>query len=244
MGSAGCLSASKHTADNLLASIVDTAKSQAQNGGIASIGGIAIPATIELNNDRITTIPADGKNINDALSMFPTRNGVTPGQVQILDKVLTLGDRLAGTLNLLENAPASMTATMAKGIIDTGSQVQGAVHRRILGEMTEEMRAFARLADDMDELPEGIDGGSAPIAVSADPNMATEMHRSVMAQIYHDMLQMPMIFDPQENATRFCQTDATAEPGEACQVDGHRRSRAIKTARKCRLRPTRTPLTR
>jgi hypothetical protein len=206
------------TADNLLASIDDTAKSQSQNGGIASIGGIGVPEKIALDGDRITTIPADGKNIGDVLSILPAKQ-VTPGQVQILDKVITLADRLAGTLNVLENAPASMTATLAKGIIDSGTQVQGAVTRRIIGEMTEEMRAFARLADDHDELPEGV-AGSGPIAVTADPNMATELQRSAAAQIYHEMLQMPMIFDPQEVGRRFAEVLRLPNPEKLVKLMG------------------------
>jgi hypothetical protein len=124
---------------------------------------------------------------------------------QTLDKVMTLGDRLAGTLNLMENAPASMTATLAKGIIDNGAQVHSAVHRRLVGSITEEVRSFAAMADAMDHLPDNIDGKS-PIEVTADPNMATEMHRAATAQAYHDMLQMPMVFNPHEVGLRYAQT--------------------------------------
>jgi hypothetical protein len=118
---------------------------------------------------------------------------------------MTLGDRLAGTLNLLENAPASMTATLAKGIIDNGAQQHSAVHRRIIGSMTEEVRAFAAMADAMGVLPENLDAKSS-VEVTADPNMATELHRSATAQAYHDMLQMPMVFNPHEVGLRYAQT--------------------------------------
>ncbi len=198
------------SADSLLASIDSTAKSAAQNGGIASVGGIGIPEKIELNGDSITTINADGQKIGDVLSMFPAKQ-VTPGMIGTLDKILTLGDRLAGTLNLLENAPASMTATLAKGILDNGAQVQNAVHRRLVGSITEELRAFASMANASGHIPEGIDG-SSPIEVTADPNMATEMHRGVVAQAYHDMLKFPMVFNPFEVGKRYAQTMRFPDP--------------------------------
>ncbi len=198
------------SANSLLASIDDTAKSAAQNGGIASIGGIGIPDKIELNGNTVTTINADGQKIGDVLSMFPAKQ-VTPGMIGTLDKILTLGDRLAGTLNLLENAPASMTATLAKGILDNGAQVQNAVHRRLVGSITEELRAFASMANASGHIPEGIDG-SSPIEVTADPNMATEMHRGVIAQAYHDMLKFPMVFNPFEVGKRYAQTMRFPDP--------------------------------
>ena len=198
------LSKTEHTADRLLGSIDDTAKLSSENGGIAAVGGIGLPDKIELKGNRLTSLNTDGRPVNEVVSFFPTKQ-VTPGMFQALDKMMTLGDRLAGTLNLLENAPASMTATLAKGIIDNGAQQHSAVHRRIIGSMTEEVRAFARMAWATDHLPEDIDG-SAPIEITADPNMATEMHRGVTAQAYHDMLQMPMVFNPHEIALRYAQT--------------------------------------
>jgi hypothetical protein len=198
------LSKTEHTADRLLASIDDTAKLASENGGIAATGGIGLPDKIEMKGNRLTSINTDGRPINDVISFFPSKQ-VTPGMFQSLDKMMTMGDRLAGTLNLLENAPASMTATLAKGIIDNGAQQHSAVHRRIIGSMTEEVRAFARMADATDHLPPGIDGKS-PVEITADPNMATELHRGITAQAYHDMLQFPMVFNPHEVALRFAQT--------------------------------------
>jgi hypothetical protein len=203
-------------ADRLLSSIEDTAKSSAENGGIAAIGGVGLPDKIELKGNRLTTVNTDGRPVSDVLSMFPDKQ-VSAGSVQVLDKILTLGDRLVGTLNMLENAPASMTATMARGIIDSGSQVTGAAHRRFIGEMTEEMRSFGQLADDLDQLPPNVDG-SGPIAVSADATMATEMHRSATAQVYHDMLQMPMIFDPNETGLRFATTLRLPNPDKLIKL--------------------------
>jgi hypothetical protein len=206
----------ENTADSLLGSIDTTAKTSAQNGGVTSTGGVGLPDSIEIHPNRLTALNTDGKPIADVLSIFPMKQ-VSPGMLQTLDKIITLGDRLAGTLNMLENAPASMTATLAKGIIDNGSQVQGAVHRRIIGEMTEEMRAFGRLANDLDMLPDGVNV-SGPIAVSADPNMATEMQRANTAQIYHEMLQVPMVFNPKEVALRFCQTLRLPNPEKLVQL--------------------------
>jgi hypothetical protein len=191
-------------ADSLLASITDTAQSSAQNGGIASTGGIGLPNSIEIKNDRLTTINTDGQPLANVLSLFPQKQ-VTPGMFQSLDRMMTLGDRLAGTLNLMENSPASMTATLARGIIDTGSQVQSAIHRRLIGSMTEEARAFALMADAGGQLPDGVEG-VLPIEVTADPNMATELHRAVTAQAYLGMTQNPVVFNVKEAGLRYCQT--------------------------------------
>jgi hypothetical protein len=204
------LGKTEHTADRLLASIDDTAKLSSENGGIAAVGGIGLPDKIELKGNRLTTINTDGRPVNDVISFFPAKQ-VTPGMFQTLDKVMTLGDRLAGTLNLLENAPASMTATLAKGIIDNGAQVHSAVHRRLVGSITEEVRSFAEMADAMGQLPEGMHSRT-PIEVTADPNMATELHRGATAQTYHDMLQMPMVFNPHEVGLRFAQTMRLPNP--------------------------------
>ena len=198
------LSKTEHSADRLLASIDDTAKLASENGGVAAVGGIGLPDKIELKGNRLSTINTDGRPIGDVVSFFPTKQ-VTPGMFQSLDKLMTLGDRLAGTLNLLENAPASMTATLAKGIIDNGAQQHSAVHRRIIGSMTEEVRAFAAMADAMNVLPENLDVKQS-IEITADPNMATELHRGATAQAYHDMLQMPMVFNPHEVGLRYAQT--------------------------------------
>ncbi len=200
----------ENSANRMLASIEDTAQSAAENGGVTSTGGVGMPDSIELKGNRLIAINTDGRPITDVVSFLPAKQ-VSPGMFQSLDKMLTLGDRLAGTLNLLENAPASMTATLAKGILDSGAQVQGAVHRRIVGAITEEMRAFTAMADATDHLPEGIDG-KAPVEVTADPAMATEMHRSAVAQVYLEMLQFPLIFNPHVAGLRFAQTLRLPDP--------------------------------
>jgi hypothetical protein len=204
------LSKSEHSADRLLSSIDDTAKSASESGGVAATGGIGLPDKVELKGNRLTSINTDGRPINEVVSFFPTKQ-VTPGMFQTLDKMMTLGDRLAGTLNLLENAPASMTATLAKGIIDNGAQQHSAVHRRIIGAMTEEARAFARMANALSVLPENIDAHAA-VEVTADPNLATELHRAAQAQSYHDMLQMPMVFNPHIVGLRYAQTMRFPDP--------------------------------
>ena len=190
MGFGRLLSRVEGTADDLLASITDTAKTEGENGGVAAVGGVALPDKIEVKGNRVATINTDGRPISDMLSLFPTKS-VSSGSVAVLEKVMTLGDRLAGTLNLLENAPASMTATLAKGIIDTGTQVQSAVHRRLVSSMTQEFRMFVQMADAYDMLPDGLmaEGGEG-VAVTADPAMATEMQRSALAGVYMEMMGM------------------------------------------------------
>ncbi len=67
------------------------------------------------------------------------------------------------------------------------------------------------MADAADHLPEGIDG-KAPVEVTADPAMATEMHRSAVAQVYLEMLQFPLIFNPHVAGLRFAQTLRLPDP--------------------------------
>jgi len=207
------------SADRLLASIDDTAKSAAENGGIASTG-VGLPDKIELKNDRINTINTDGMPITEALALFPAKQ-VTPGMVQTFEKLVTLGDRLAGTLNMMENAPASMTATMARGVIDSGAQVQSAVHRRMIAGITVEGRAFAEMARAMDKLPDDIVPG--PIAATADPNLATELQRSLLIQFLFELLKVAMesqgaVYSPQAIGQRILEVARIANPQ---QLAGH-----------------------
>jgi hypothetical protein len=183
------LDRTQSTADNLLASIADTAKSEGENGGVFSGGGFGMPDKVELKGNRLTSIPTDGAPLANRFAAFPAK-AVSPGSVAVLEKILTLGDRLSGTLNLMQNAPASMTATLAKGIIDTGTQVQSAVHRRMVTSMTEEIRSFVRMADAYDMLPQDVQATTADgVAVTADPQLATEMQRSALAGIYMELLK-------------------------------------------------------
>lgn len=216
MGFGKLLDRTQSTADDLLSSIVDTAKSEAENGGVFAGGGVGMPDSVELKGNRLTSIPTDGRPLQDMFSAFPM-HAVSGGSVAVLEKIMTLGDRLAGTLNLLENAPASMTATMAKGIIDTGQQVQSAVHRRLVTSMTQEFRMFVAMADAYDMLPDGLmlsDGDG--IAVTADPQLATEMQRSAVGGLYMQMLEagakVPGSFNIQEAALRFCQIMRLPDP--------------------------------
>ena len=192
MGFGKLLDRTESSADRLLGSIVDTAKSESENGGVFAGGGFGLPDKIELKNNRIATLNTDGAPLANKFSPFPVKS-VSPGSVSVLEKLMTLGDRLAGTLNLLENAPASMTATMAKGIIDTGTQVQSAVHRRLVASMTQEFRMFVQMADAYGMLPENISAsGKDGVAVTADPSLATEMQRTALAGIYMELMKDPM----------------------------------------------------
>lgn len=215
MGFGKLLDRTESSADNLLASIVDTAKSEGENGGILAGGGFGLPEKIELKGNRIQTINTDGAPLAAHFFPFPTKS-VSQGAVSTLEKLLTLGDRLAGTLNLMQNAPASMTATLAKGIIDTGTQVQSAVHRRIVTNMTREMRMFVQMADAYGMLPDGVQGSQADgIAVTADPQLATEMQRSAAGGLYMEMVGAALKgapFDAVEAATRFCQVMRLPNP--------------------------------
>ena len=187
MGFGKLLDRTESSADRLLGSIVDTAKSESENGGVLAGGGFGLPDKVELKNNRIATVNTDGAPLANRFSAFPVKS-VSPGSVATLEKLMTLGDRLAGTLNLMENAPSSMTATMAKGIIDTGTQVQSAVHRRLVASMTQEFRMFVQMADAYDMLPEDVSASSKDgIAVTADPSLATEMQRTALAGIYMEI---------------------------------------------------------
>ena len=202
------------SADRLLASITDTAKTESENGGVYGGGGFGMPDKVEVKGNRITVIPTDGAKLTDNFQMFPTKS-VSPGSVSVLEKLMTMGDRLAGTLNVMENAPASMTATLAKGIIDNGTQVQGAVHRRMVSSLTQEFRMFVQMADAYDMLPQGVmasDGGG--VAVTADPQMSTEMQRTAMAGVYKELLELPMVFNPQKVGMRLVQVLRVPNPEE------------------------------
>lgn len=192
MGFGKLLDRTENAADLLLGSIVDTAKSESENGGVLAGGGVGLPDKVELKGNRVTTVNTDGRKLNDMFQPFPVKS-VSSGSVAVLEKLMANGDRLAGTLNVLDKAPASMTATMAKGIIDTGAQIQSAVHRRMVAAITQEIHMFVQMADAYDALPEGLmgqDGGS--VAVTADPQLATEMQRSALAGIYMELMKDPM----------------------------------------------------
>lgn len=216
MGFGKLLDRTESSADRLLGSIIDTAKTESENGGVMGGSQFGVPDKVEVKNNRITTIPTDGQPLENLLKMWPVKS-VSTGSVAVLEKVMTLGDRLAGTLNLLENAPASMTATMAKGIIDTGTQVQSAVHRRLVSSMTQEFRMFVQMADAYDMLPQGTSAASKNgIAVTADPALATEMQRSALAGLYLQMIELSLKgggpFAIAEAAMRFCQTMRLPNP--------------------------------
>lgn len=211
------LHSSEETANQLLASILDTAKSESDNGGIVGGSGFGLPDKIELKGNRVTAIPTE-RPLTDAFQAFPIKS-VSSGSVAVLEKVITLGDRLAGMLNTLENAPASMTATLAKGLIDSGTQVQSAVHRRMTMSMTQEFRSFVLMADAYDMLPDGTSVSMAgAVAVTADPELATEMHRSALGSMYMQMIEagakVPGSFSIQVCALRFCQTMRLPNPAQ------------------------------
>lgn len=215
MGFGKLLEGTQGTADELLAAIVNTAKTESQNGGVFSGSGVGLPEKVEVKGDRMTALPMDGRPLNDAMQMWPNKT-VSPGSVQILEKIITLGDRIAGTLNLLENAPASMTATLAKGIIDTGTQTQSAVHRRMVASMTQEIRMFVQMADMYDQLPPNTQVSQKDgIAITADPQLATEMHRSAMGGVYMEMIEQALKGAPwsvQECQMRFAQVMRLPNP--------------------------------
>ncbi|MEL7086824.1 MAG: hypothetical protein AAGL98_00030 [Planctomycetota bacterium] len=192
MGFGKLLHRVQSSADRLLASIVDTAETEAENGGVLAGGGFGLPDKMELKQNRVTTLNTDGAPLANRFTMFPAKQ-VSPGSVQVLEKILTLGDRVAGTLNLLENAPASMTATLARGIIDTGTKVQSAVHRRLVSMMTREFHQLVRMADAYSMLPRELSASDAgSVAVTADPQLATEMQRSALANVYMELMQDPL----------------------------------------------------
>lgn len=215
MGFGKLLDRTESSANQLLGAIVDTAKTESENGGVLGGSGLGLPDKVEVQNNRVTTLPTDGRPLSAIYQPFPVKS-VSAGSVAALEKVMTLGDRLAGTLNLLENAPASMTATMAKGIIDTGHQIQGAVHRRIVASMTQEIRMFARMADAYGMLPADLSAsGQDGIAITADPALATEMQRSALGGLYMEMAMAALKGVPwnvKECQIRFCQVMRLPNP--------------------------------
>lgn len=214
MGFGKLLSRIEGASDDLLASITDVAQSSAQDGGVMGGSQFGMPDKLELKSNRVNIIPTDGQPLGQVFTPFPVKQ-VSPASVQIFEKMVSLGDRLAGTLNLLENAPASMTATLAKGLIDNGTQVQSAVHRRLVASMTQEFRMFVQMADAYDQLPDGLSASDADgIAVTADPQLATEMQRAALGGVYHDMLELPMVFNPQVVGLRFAQVMRLPNPQE------------------------------
>lgn len=189
MGFGKLLSRVESAADSLLASITDTAKSEAQNGGVMSGSGVGLSDSVVLKNNEITTLPMDGAPLANRFQAFPVKS-VSAGSVTILEKIMTLADRLSGSLNLLENAPASMSATLAKGIIDGGQQMQSAVHRRMCASLTQEIHMFVQMADAYDQLPKGVQATTVSgVAVTADPQLATEMQRAALASIYMELMK-------------------------------------------------------
>ena len=238
MGLGKLLDRTENSADRLLGSIVDTAKTESENGGLMGGTGFALPDKVEVKGNRMTSINTDGMPLDKVVSMFPSKQ-VSPGSVRVLEMLMQNGERLAGTLNVLDKAPASMSATMARGIIDTGSQIQTAVHGRLVASITQEIRMFVQMADAYDALPEGLmaqDG--ATVEVTADPHLATEMQRSALAGIYMEMLKAPMVFNPQVVGLRFAQTMRLPNPEEliakpqAPQLTPDEKSKAVLGAMK------------
>lgn len=192
MGFGKLLSRVESAADSLLTSITDTAKSEAQNGGVMSGSGVGLSDSVVLKNNEITTLPMDGAPLANRFQAFPVKS-VSAGSVTILEKIMTLADRLSGSLNLLENAPASMSATLAKGIIDGGQQVQSAVHRRMCASLTQEIHMFVQMADAYNQLPNGVQATTVSgVAVTADPQLATEMQRAALASIYMELIKQAL----------------------------------------------------
>lgn len=197
MGYGKLLHRVESTADELLGSITDTAKTESENGGVMGGSQFGLPDHIEVKGNRITTIPTDGAPLQNMFSQFPVKS-VSSGSVQVLEKIMTLGDRLSGSLNALENAPASMTATLAKGVIDNGAQIQSSIHRRMVTALTGEMIAFVWMADAYDMLPKGIQASDAgTVTLTADPALATDMQRSALIGFLFELLKAPQFFNGQ-----------------------------------------------
>jgi hypothetical protein len=71
--------------------------------------------------------------------------------------------------------------------------------------MTDEIRAFVVMADAYDQLPSGSSAaGAGGIAVTADPQLATEMHRSALAGVYMELMKDPLV-NPMEVRKRLFQ---------------------------------------
>jgi hypothetical protein len=237
------LARAEGSADRLLAAIVDTAESESENGGVYVGGGSGLPsAEIELKNNRLVQIPTE-RGLSDTMQLLPAKQ-VSPASVQTLEKLITLADRIGGTLNTLENAPASMTATLAKGLIDNGTQVQSAVHRRIVSSLTQEAQMFAQMADAYGQLPEDVKASAATsIAITADPQLATELQRSAAGNLYAGMIMQAASGIPwnmTELQKRYCmvmrlpQPEALIRPPSPPQLTPAEKAKALEGMQKAK----------
>jgi hypothetical protein len=84
--------------------IVDTAKSESENGGVLAGGGFGLPDKIEMKGNRVTTVNTDGAPLADMFAV-PGESRFRRAPCAVLEKVMTLGDRLAGTLELAGERP-------------------------------------------------------------------------------------------------------------------------------------------
>ena len=74
---------------------------------------------------------------------------------------------------------------------------------------------FVRMADAYDQLPEGLSASDGDgIAVTADPQLATEMQRTALAGIYKELLETPVVFNPMKVGLRLLQTLRVPKPEE------------------------------
>jgi hypothetical protein len=87
--------------------------------------------------------------------------------------------------------------------------------------ITVEGRAFAEMARAMDKLPDDIVPG--PIAATADPNLATELQRSLLIQFLFELLKVGIesqgaVYNPQAIGQRILEVARIANPA---QLAGH-----------------------
>lgn len=77
---------------------------------------------------------------------------------------------------------------------------------------------FAQMADAYGQLPDGVQASAADsIAITADPQLATEMQRAAAGNIYMGMLEHPQVFNPFEAARRFLDIMRIPQPEKLLQ---------------------------
>lgn len=195
------------TIDEIIAAIVTAAKRNNSNGGLVGRVGAGMPESIDIRPDELQVIPTDGADLASNVVMFQTRE-IPQTLFAVLGLLTDAGKNMTASVDL-EGAPANMPATTAMAIVDQGMRLHSSIHRRVWRAMGHEFQQLFDMARKNTRTAltfayQGSEGVVNPadfadipnIAVGADPNLTTTMHRAAMAEYYRGFLG-----DPQTNQT-------------------------------------------